>query len=575
MHLVTTAIEATWPKNKNTDILFLGEWCKLYSRKSYWEKFNSSILPYHWDDRKKLKKDYDYLDNVYENLLPVISQKLNEIHGVSHSNRYWRIFVGPWLLYFIQILFDRWYMLRSVSNVDSVIVIDQNIASMIPNDMAEFVDFILGDEWNEQIYSLIIKSEKIIPNIYSVSVPKKKQKETIKTQGFKQWLIRAINSVNKIVSRNRSYFFISDYIPISYLIRIQLALGQIPTFWRPISTLEVIPNLHQRKWHLIEENDDMFLNLLNQLIPLQIPKIYLEGYNELRSIIKTSPWPTNPKIIFTANSYSSDDYFKAWAAEKTEGTTKLIIGQHGGHFGMTPIETYAKHQYLIADKWISWGWKSNEFPVIKAVGNLKIIKKSTVKFNPLGDALIIEAEYPRYSYQLYSVPISSQQIKYLENQFLFLNLLPSKIFKKILLKPYHANFKWFSRERFRDNFPNLRIDDSGRSIKKLLSNARICVVTYNATTFLESFSWDMPTIIFWDPLFCELNDEAQVFFEMLVRVKIFHKTPDSAASHLTEVWDDVPSWWNDPVTQSAVNNFSQRWNRLGEGVFKSLVKEIK
>ena len=405
--------------------------------------------------------------------------------------------------------------------------------------------------------------------------PKKKQKEITTTKGFKPWLIRAINSVNKIVSRNRSYFFISDYIPLSYLVRIQLALGQIPTFWKPISISEVIPNLHQRKWHLVEENDDVFLNLLNQLIPLQIPKIYLEGYNALRANIKTSPWPTNPKIIFTANSYSSDDYFKAWAAEKTEGPTKLIIGQHGGHFGMTPIETYAKHQYLIADKWISWGWARKEFPVIKALGNLKIIKKSPLKYNPLGYALMIEVEYPRYSYQLYSVPVSSQQIQYLENQFTFLSLLPRKVFEKILLKPYHANFKWFSNERFHDSFPHLQIDKSGENIKNLLSNARICIVTYNATTLLESFSWDMPTIIFWDPLFFELNDEAQPFFDMLQSAKVFHSTSESAASHLTEVWDDIPSWWNDPVTQLAVDTFSQRWNRMGEDVFKTVVKELK
>ena len=45
------------------------------------------------------------------------------------------------------------------------------------------------------------------------------------------------------------------------------------------------------------------------------------------------------------------------AADKVEKSTKLIIAQHGGHFGMTPMESYAKHQYIIPDKWISWGWQ--------------------------------------------------------------------------------------------------------------------------------------------------------------------------------------------------------------------------
>ena len=107
----------------------------------------------------------------------------------------------------------------------------------------------------------------------------------------------------------------------------------------------------------MEDSKDKFIKILNHLIPLQMPKIYLEGYSKLKSEIKKTNWPLLPKVIFTANSYSSDDFFKAWAADKVEKSTKLIIAQHGGHFGMTPMESYAKHQYIISDKWISWGWQ--------------------------------------------------------------------------------------------------------------------------------------------------------------------------------------------------------------------------
>jgi sialic acid synthase SpsE len=35
--LVTTANEQTWPTDGNESVLFLGEWCKIYSRKCAWE----------------------------------------------------------------------------------------------------------------------------------------------------------------------------------------------------------------------------------------------------------------------------------------------------------------------------------------------------------------------------------------------------------------------------------------------------------------------------------------------------------------------------------------------------------
>ena len=95
--LITTALEETWPKLQESPVLFLGEWCRLYSRKERWSSMKAKVLPYHWDDRLKLYKDYTYLRDFYEKLLPIISYKFNEIHGVDHSIRYWRILVGPWL----------------------------------------------------------------------------------------------------------------------------------------------------------------------------------------------------------------------------------------------------------------------------------------------------------------------------------------------------------------------------------------------------------------------------------------------------------------------------------------------
>ena len=110
--LITTADERTWPKGEGESVLFLGEWCKRYSRKKKWEKLNSIVAPYHWDDRKMLSKDYQYLLKLHEDLLIDLSCKLNQIHSVEHSLRYWRILIGPWLGYFVQMLFDRWSMLN-------------------------------------------------------------------------------------------------------------------------------------------------------------------------------------------------------------------------------------------------------------------------------------------------------------------------------------------------------------------------------------------------------------------------------------------------------------------------------
>src|SRR5436190_19598634 len=106
MFLVTTADQRYW--NKDQPTLFLGEWCKVYDQKHVWSQMNSQVLPYHWDDRDRLYRDYLHLQEVYERYLQRLAERMNEVHQVDHSLRYWRILIGPWLFYFIQVLYDRY-----------------------------------------------------------------------------------------------------------------------------------------------------------------------------------------------------------------------------------------------------------------------------------------------------------------------------------------------------------------------------------------------------------------------------------------------------------------------------------
>ena len=83
--LVTTALEETWPNDPEIPVLFLGEWCRIYSRRERWSIMNAEVLSYHWDDRQKLYNDYQYLNDHYEIALQALQKQLNEIHRVDHS----------------------------------------------------------------------------------------------------------------------------------------------------------------------------------------------------------------------------------------------------------------------------------------------------------------------------------------------------------------------------------------------------------------------------------------------------------------------------------------------------------
>ena len=82
--LVTTALESTWGEGQN--ILFLGEWCKKFSRRHAWKKKSSMTQTSDWSDRAKLANDYEYISELYERVLAWLVVEMNYLHKVNHTS---------------------------------------------------------------------------------------------------------------------------------------------------------------------------------------------------------------------------------------------------------------------------------------------------------------------------------------------------------------------------------------------------------------------------------------------------------------------------------------------------------
>ena len=95
----------------------------------------------------------------------------------------------------------------------------------------------------------------------------------------------------------------------------------------------------------------------------------------------------------------------------------------------------------------------------------------------------------------------------------------------------------------------------------LLPQARVMIATRNATTFLESFAMDVPTIIFWNPNHWELRETATPVFESLIEAEILHYSPISAANKLSNIWNEVDSWWSSEPVITARRSFCDSHNQ--------------
>jgi putative transferase (TIGR04331 family) len=576
--LITTALQETFPQNKDEEVIFLGEWCRTLNTKNIWQQFNSKTIPYHWDNREKFYSDYQEFLELYEKILVDLSFELNKIHGVKFDSRYWRILVGPWLADFMQILFDRYIMLQSAFKDDQsyeLQAIDRKQFSCIPNDMQEFYQVFATDDWNESVYVQLI--ELCWPHLVEINWVKKtttSPRYSLKKRLKMYFKDKILPTLNGILTKEDDVFFIESYLPLKTLFKLQLQLGQRPAVWKSQSVPVFKVNPEQRNWDIEKESVAGFEKVVREMIPNNIPTVYLEGYSKLCKKIKKLHWPKNPKSIFTSNSAHSDDIFKAWAAIKTKNGSQLIIGQHGGHYGTGLFSAHEDHEIKIADSFLSWGWSDKTRSNIKPIGNIKSFGLD-VDYNPKGGALMVEMTLPRYSHHMMAIPVAGQLLEYFDDQKIFLSSLPLKLRKQITLRLSRTDYGWNQAERWKESMPEVQLDKGLKDIKLRIRKSRLYISTYNATTFLESMTWNIPTIIFWNKKHWELNDQARPYFELLEKAGIFHSTPQSAAKKMIDIWDDVDNWWHSKEIQKVKETFIHQYAKVPNEPLKALEEILR
>jgi len=579
--LITTADERSW--RTDCPVLFLGEWCRLYDRREVWQQLDARIVPYHWDDREQLYRDYLYLREQYEILLGDLSEALNRFHGVQHSLRYWRILVGPWLGYFIQMLFDRWTMIqRAICDyeINGTVLLDLPTGKVIPNGKADFEKHCFRDLWNHHIYGRILDGWTTVP-YKRITLNESDFTPALKTtlaRSLKQLVrrvsVNGLNALSGALSRRTDMFVITSCLSLKEDFRLQLAIGQFPLRWESPPLPEIAADLQLRKQFRMNATDHTgFDSCVRSLISEQIPTLYLEGYKTLQRIVEQLPWPRCPQAIFTSNSFSNDDVFKAWAAARVEAGVSLVIGQHGGHYGTGRWSYNEEHELAIADRYLTWGW-TNGSPKHYPVGMLNVTARVPGVWNPRGGILLVTTVHPRYSYWLFSIMVAGQTAHYLSDQFRFVAALPLELREQLLIRLFAADYGWSQAARWQDRYPSVRLDPGTSPMEPLIRQSRIYVATYNATTFLESLGRNIPTIMFWNTKHSELRPSAKPYFEKLRQVGIFHGSPESAAAKIDEIWDNVESWWNQREIQEARLYFCNSFARVSECQVQALKEAL-
>jgi putative transferase (TIGR04331 family) len=552
--LVTTELEETWPEGG--EILFLGEWCRRHDRKTAWANRLHRMVQYHWNDRAKLKRDFDRLQALNCQLLDAFVPVMNGLHGECWDERFWRLLLGYWLNVCTTVLLDRWTSIEYAATEAPLrtYVLPFSADQLACNDTTDFICRATEDAvWNHALYSMLVEKKSAIKKIYLPDpIQVSGQDGSSRSNNrFRQGVRHFINFFAMCWKRRDRYFLTSTYLPLRSLLFLELQLGQPPIPRQPVSwrlTPEFDPAM--RVWSLPPPQDgDDFAVAVCELLPKLMPRAFLEGYRKLMARSASMSWPTAPRVIFTSNQHYSDDLFKAWAARKVAAGARLVIGEHGG-LGVGLFNGAHRYELAIADRYLSTGWSDARSPQILPFVNFRTAR-NVITPDKRGKALLVCGIMPRYAFDIRAMMMASQVLDYLDEQFRFVAALPDALKSDTLIRLVSSDYGWDQKRRWQERFPEIPIDEGERRIWAIAAQCRLFISTYNATTYIESFSNNFPTLMFWNPSNWELKPEAEPYFALLKAAGIYHETPESAAEHIALIWNDVTTWWGSKAVQDA------------------------
>ena len=290
---------------------------------------------------------------------------MNDIHGVQHSERYWRIILRPWLMHYVHVLFDRYTCLMEAFKQypDLTTVGLSEDCFVTPRDTLEFCSPLAWDDlYNLQIYTNIL-------DYLGKSIPKKSVKPSLPSRGkssirqnLKDIACHLLNKLPYPPITSHSIILADTYFSSLIELKLLLLAGKrlklIKTgiYKSPSFPLNFSARYKLKNFIL---KDYEFEHLLIHLLPLDMPQCFIEGFDWCNGQARRV-CPKAPKAMFSGVGWYFNEIFKQIAAGHIEKGGRLIGSQHGGNYGSIKYLSAEQHELHITDQFYSWGWTRSD-----------------------------------------------------------------------------------------------------------------------------------------------------------------------------------------------------------------------
>jgi putative transferase (TIGR04331 family) len=577
-YLVTTAEELTWRSDR--PLLFLGDWCLRHDRCVAWEGLDYTVAaPVNMSsaDRKHAAARVQELTG---QLLPELADALNHYHGVFHTQRYWQILLGHWLQRWVSTAYNRYLTVQRALDsyeVEGTTLLHSRKFSLATKDSLAYIWATNDDLWNHVLFGEVlahVDSESPEPTHIEIDTgpcfvdPRQEPYSKFSIRGA---IGMAANAILPRLAGKSDAVIIGSYLPAAVEFRLNLILRQLPQ--RCQTPAIQIPSPGDRNiltQELSSSGESGIMGFIRGLLPRVLPSCFVEGFEILSAEAADLPWPKQPRFIFTSNNFDTDEVFKSWAALKSEQGIPYFTGQHGNNYG---THFYFGNQKWpersAADSFLTWGWSDGHPNTLPAFNFKKAANDGTM--DAKGGILLVETSV---AHRFLPWDVTADHIYYLSQQFQFASSLPRHIQEVLTVRLPGGveRFPHCESKMWTEHHPGLTLDFGIQPFNSLVRRNRLVVFSYDSTGMLEMLATNRPFVCFWSGKWDHLEESAIPYYELLLDVGIFQESAEAAANMVANIWDDIPSWWNNTRVQCARAKFCERYSRTSTTPARTLAR---
>jgi len=575
-----------YPGGECSEDVVVGAWCLSRDELLDPSTISVQLLPYTCGGKEFFRKANREVARAYDRLLPHLVQSLNNIHGIDRSVRFWQAVGGYWFRQYLDNLFERYQVLNAASDVVGnawvgLIPIDKEWVAL---DTDSYSVALFSDRLNHQLYGQIIRARKLY-QIKEMPELAEQDEERLGRRSSSAKLKQIVSWFSCVSGRFNQVVLLRTYFSWKLLARLALRFRSIPL----IGT----PKLKDKAWcvdrqrrkklaQIVPENATDFELLAIELMPFNLPGIFLERFSELLHLAERLR-PRCSKVFLTANAFAAHEVYKVWVGlAMEEGTGQHIILQHGANYGHSDVMSEEEFEVSSCDAYLTTGWKQDSnkrirpFVASSFLGGIGDFRRNKPTHNSKGDILWVLASLPRYHYTQWSAAQGPNFQQYLRDQSVFLNALGDTSRQRILCRGYHYDYGWGDLDYIEQLSTPFRVDRERKPLRQGIEKASLVVFTYDSTSMMESMAMNVPTLCFWDHEHWGWRDEAMPLLKELAEVGIFHERPELVAEFINRLMSDsdVIQWWASPKIQQARAKYCAQYANTLDNEYLLWTREI-